>query len=184
MLCQGDAVGLQQLLARSPRVAGDPYASLRALDRLRQLQPDDAGIVRHWMQAMLLSNRPGSVWQWLSGRHDDPAGQLQGDELMLAAQVAQAVGETQVARACYHALTRQFPHSVDVWQKYVEFESPAQHPEGLEAILQDLADGAGNDYGREKALFTLAGYWRRRDPQRAFRLADQAHQLKYRRLGP
>lgn len=183
VLCGGESGGLQQLL-RLPRVAGDPYAGLRALDRLRQLQPDDAGIVRHWMQAMLLSNRPGPVWQWLSGHHDDPAGQLQGDELMLAAQVAQAVGETQVARACYHALTRQFPHSVDVWQKYVEFESPAQHPEGLEAILQDLADGAGNDYGREKALFTLAGYWRRRDPQRAFRLADQAHQLKYRRLGP
>ena len=183
VLCSANAEQLQQLL-RQPRVAADPYASLRCLDRLRQMAPGNVPVLQHWQQAMLRANRPGPVWAVLSARHDDPAGQLHGDELMLVAQVAQAVGQTDTARACYQALTRQFPHSVDVWQKYVEFESPAHHPEALEATLQDLADGAGNDYGREKALFTLASYWRRRDPQRAFVCADQAHELKWRRLGP
>lgn len=183
VLSSAPAAALQALL-RQPRIAADPYARLRCLDRLRELLPADAGVLRHWQEAMLLSNRPGPVWAQLAARYDDPAGQLQGDELMLAAQVAQAVGQTDTARACYQALTRQFPHSVDVWQKYVEFESPAHHPEGLAATLQDLADGAGNEYGREKALFTLASYWRRRDPQRAFVCADQAHALKWRRLGP
>ncbi|MCK9490082.1 MAG: sulfotransferase [Xanthomonadales bacterium] len=178
------SAGALQALLRQPRVAADPYAQLRCLDRLRQLAPGNVPVLQHWQQTMLLANRPGPVWAVLSARHDDPAGQLHGDELMLVAQVAQAVGQTDTARACYQALTRQFPHSVDVWQKYVEFESPGHHPEGLEATLQDLADGAGNDYGREKALFTLASYWRRRDPQRAFVCADHAHELKWRRLGP
>ncbi|WP_368561725.1 sulfotransferase [Pseudoxanthomonas sp. UTMC 1351] len=130
---------------------------------------------------MLLANRPAPVWTethaWAIGETVELAPQL------LAAQVAQVVGEYDEARQRYLDLLQRFPSSVDAWQKYIEFEDgerlPFSHPEQL----QRLHDSAATSYEREKTAFALAHYWKTRQPGRAFELASSAHQLKRRRIG-
>lgn len=166
-------------LAGHPRVARDPYARLRTIDRLYRLAPGDAAVGSHWIRAMLLANRPHPVWE-VVGRWRDI--EDAPDRLMIRAQVAQAVGEDAVARASFLRLLDILPGSVDGWQKYIEFESPARIPGQAAPALRRLLE-TGTAYEREKASFALARLETGGTPGRAFLLAAEGHRLKRRRLG-
>ena len=94
------AHGLRALLAH-PSVRADPFARLRVFDRLHDAMPHDAAIEQAWMQDMLIGNRVAPVWQAMA---DWPAtSTLDLSRLLLAAQVAQALGRHDDARARYAA---------------------------------------------------------------------------------
>lgn len=179
MFALGQASQLQRLF-RHPRVAPDPYARLRILDRLHDVVPDHATIEMAWMQAMLLGNRPTPVWQ--TTRHWSSA-EADLARLLLAAQVAQVMGKTKEARQRYLDMLQRFPGSVDAWQKYIEFERPERLPFSHPDPLERLYCEAISDYEQEKAAFALARYWQERQPGLGFRFASEAHALKRRRTG-
>jgi len=164
-----------------PRAAADPYARLRILDRLHRIDPDDKAVKIAWIQAMLLGNRPHIVWPetrvWPSTAAMDLA------SLLLAAQVAQVIGETDEARQRYLDLLQKFPTSVDVWQKYIEFENPDQLPAEIPVQLVHLMSEAKSEYECEKAGFALAHYWQSHHPGSAYLFAHEAHKLKRQRIG-
>ena len=179
-IAPADPPALEALLRR-PAVRSDRYAHLRAIDRLHQLRPEDPSVLAGWVQAMLLSNRPAAVWavarHWPLRLWDDPAWTL------LAAQVAQVMGEADDARIRYRHLVEQYPGMVDAWQKYLDFEDPARVEAGDLARVEVLFQYAGDPYVREKAAFALAGQCSQQSPGRAFLLASEAHRLKRRRVG-
>lgn len=172
--------GLKALL-QHPLARNDRYAHLRAIDRLHQLMPEDPAILAGWAQAMLLSNRPGPVWavasEWPYGVDSDPSW------VLLAAQVAQVMGESGEARARYRHLIETHPDMVDAWQKYLDFEDPDRLQSADIAQVETLHQNTANSYAREKAAFALAGYHSHKSPGLAFRLASEAHLLKRKRLG-
>lgn len=168
-------------LLQHPLTRNDRYAHLRIIDRLHQLIPEDPAILAGWAQAMLLSNRPGPVWEvaskWPYRADSDPSWTL------LAAQIAQVMGESDEARTRYRHLIETHPHMVDAWQKYLDFEDPDRLPTADIAKVEALHQSTSNSYVREKAAFALAGYHSHQSPGLAFRLASEAHQLKRKRLG-
>ena len=164
------------------KVARDPYARLRVLDRLARELPKNESITHAWMQAMLLANRPGPVWAWLCAQ-DDAVQESPNGMGLIAAQVAQTMGETSEARRRYIDLVKNHPTSVDVWQKYVEFEQHDALPAGCQSTLEHLANHARTSYEQEKLAFTLSRFWKGADPCRAFSLASKAHALKRARTG-
>ncbi|HSX63730.1 MAG TPA: sulfotransferase [Pseudoxanthomonas sp.] len=174
-----------QLLAglRHPRVAADPYARLRILDRLHRMNPDDEPIRAAWIQAMLLGNRPHVVWPETKTWPTTTTTATDLGLLLLAAQVAQALGETDEARQRYSDLLQEFPSSVDVWQKYIEFEEPERLPADTSSQLERLRSSTNSRYEREKIGFSLARYWQFRHPGSAFLFACEAHKLKRLRAG-
>lgn len=177
-----DAADLLGLL-RHPAVRVDRYAHLRVLDRLHALRPDDPQLLAAWAQSMLLSNRPAPVWEvarhWPYRERDvDPAWTL------LAAQVAQVMGEHEEARARYRHLLEAHPGMVDAWQKYLEFERPGRVAAEALARVEAMYRDSPDPYVREKAAFALAACQATQAPGRAFLLAAEAHRLKRARLGP
>lgn len=178
LLHSADARALQAAL-RQPIAQRDRYARLRLLDRLRALLPPDAQLEGAWMQAMLLSNRPGPVHEttrrWPMDRGPDPAWRL------IAAQVAQTMGERDEATARFRGLVDTHPGMIDAWQKFFEFD-PQQPSEAI-AHVQRLHDSASEPYRREKAAFALATVLQRDDPAHAIALLEEAHALKRRRVG-
>lgn len=133
------------------------------------------------MQAMLLANRPEAVWMHISSL---PASgkELDATDRFIAAQTAQATGRRQVAREFYSSLLSDFPDNVDVWQKYIEFESPGKMPADAIGTLQRLHRQASTAYQREKASFSLATLFRPTNPNAAFDYAWEGHRLKKSRI--
>lgn len=172
--------GLEALL-RQPTVSADRYAHLRVLDRLRRLQPGNSELCVAWAQAMLMSNRPVLVWEVAKAWPMD--GSLDAAWILMAAQVAQVVGEREEARLRYRWLVEQHPQWVDAWQKYVEFEAPDQLTEDELAKVRALYSNPPDSYTHEKAAFALAGIISQTEPGKGFLLAEEAHQLKRKRLG-
>lgn len=169
------------LLLRHPAVRVDRFAHLRILDRLHHLRPGDPAILDGWIQSMLLSNRPAPVWDvvrhWPHEPGNNPA------QALIAAQVAQVMGQADEARTRYRCLIKQHPDMVDAWQKYVDFESADRLDEADIAHLEAMLAPTRDAYVREKASFTLASYHEKTSPGRAFLLADEAHRLKRQRIG-
>lgn len=177
----GGAAELVALL-RLPGVQSDRYAHLRILDRLHELMPGDDKVLMGWMQAMLVSNRPSQVWSVVRAWADDST--LDPALALVAAQVAQTVGESGEARTRYRRLLDRYPAMVDAWQKYLDFEAhDAVGADDLEQVTRLFRDPS-SPYNREKAGFALAGYHARSAPGHAFELASEAHRLKRERLGP
>lgn len=174
-----DAVALAAALPH-PRIANDPYARLRALDQLHRLAPHSSETQHHWLQAMLLGNRPQPVWNWF----DDAlqTGTLSDQHLLLAAQVAQVSGARDKARDLYLRRIRDHPMDVDAWQKYAEFDAPHLSPHALADRLRDLLARVPDAYSAEKLQFALSACLLQTDPQQAFALASAAQQLKRKRL--
>ncbi|GGK12427.1 sulfotransferase [Luteimonas terricola] len=180
-LARADPAMLGALLA-DPALRNDPYARLRALDRMHGAAAPNPQVLGAWLQAMLLGNRPQRAWRvtggWPIGAATPP------DVQLLAAQVAQAVGRGDEARARFREVIGRHPHWVDALQKYAEFEAPGAMPDhAVQALERILAAGA-TDYDREKAGFALARAVAPRDPQRAFALAAAAQARKRGRIGP
>lgn len=179
-IATADASALD-LLLRHPRIHSDRYAHLRVLDRLHALQPRNQAVRAGWVQAMLLSNRPAQVWA--VSRHWSYDGEIDPAFALIAAQVAQVMGESAEARGRYRRLLEQQPSMVDAWQKYFDFEEVAAVTDADIAQVESLHRHPSNAYVREKAGFALAGHYARPSPGRAFLLANEAHQLKRERLG-
>ncbi|MNM45743.1 hypothetical protein D3C81_566700 [compost metagenome] len=163
-----------------PRIENDPYARLRAIDRLHQLLPGHQQTQHMWLQLMLMSNRTEPVWDWLQRALRD--GALDGHLLILAAQVAQVSGDREMARTLYLRRIQHQPDDVDAWQKYLE--SSALHaPRASFAVqLEDMLTRAPDAYAAEKLQFALAACLIPTDPERAFSLAATAQNLKKRRI--
>lgn len=180
-LIRGDREALLGVLAE-PSLLHDPYARLRALDRLHGMDSTDPRLLQAWLQAMLLGNRPLRAWQ-VTGTWPCDAATPAGPQL-LAAQVAQAVGRRDEARSRYRELLVRHPRWVDAWQKYVEFEDRDGRPAGTVATLEDILAAGPTDYDREKAGFALSRVLASDEPGRAFQLAASAQARKRLRCGP
>lgn len=172
--------GLRGLLAH-PAVQADPYARLRALDRLHAMQPRDNAVEQAWLQHMLIGNRAQMVWQTMAD-WPTPA-MLDLPRLLLSAQVAQIVGAHDAARLRYGIALERFPDSVDMWQKTIEAGAAGVVPEGAAAALQRRHETADNAYAREKTAFALATLLDKTAPGEAFDWACRAHRLKRQRVG-
>ena len=171
---------LRGLLAH-PAVQADPYARLRALDRLHAALPHDNAVEQAWLQHMLIGNRAEVVWQAMV---DWPApAALDLPRLLLSAQVAQIVGAHDAARQRYGVALERFPESVDVWQKAIEAGAAAVPPEDAAITLRLRHANADDAYAREKIAFTLATLLDSAAPGEAFDWACRAHELKRRRVG-
>lgn len=170
---------LRQALAH-PRFRADPYARLRVVDRSRQLEPDSTEIAHLWMQLMLLSNRPTPVWDALKPLME--SGKLTEDHVLLAAQVAQVIGEKETARTLYQQRLSQYPSDVDALQKYIEFEDPRLRPPQIQAHIEAQLERPTSSYAQEKLLFSLSTYFLHTDPSKAFTFAAEAQRLKRERL--
>ncbi|MBX3602599.1 MAG: sulfotransferase [Rubrivivax sp.] len=166
---------------RTPRVGVDPFAQLLLFDRLRALRPGDANLLATWMPAMLMTNRPAPVHaitrHWPADRGPAPPWRL------IAAQVAQTMGDRDEARRRYQALLAACPDMIDAWQKYFEFESAERLQPDAIARVRTMLAGDADPYVREKAAFALAAATKGTDPLQAFRLATAAHALKRQRQG-
>lgn len=181
LLRSGNVPDIEMALLH-PRVKNDPYACLRAVDRLHRLKPDNPETQHLWQQLMLMSNRPKPVWECLQqallpSTQDD-------HNLLLAAQVAQVLGHREKAQSLYLRQIQQHPDDVDTWQKYVEsgnFHAPRS---ALIAQLEDMLAHAQSPYSLEKLQFALSACLIPTDLDRAFSFAVEAQAQKKQRIPP
>lgn len=179
-LLQSSDAGTISSALLHPRIKNDPYAWLRALDRLLQLQPGNHQAFDRWAQTMLMGNRPAAVWERL--RHAMQAGTLEDRHYLLAAQVAQVMGDRESAQSLFLQRLQMQETDADAWQKYVEFIAPHTPPDDLQSQLLSLLQEADDAYAEEKFRFSLSSTLLHTDPGKAFSWASSAQDLKRQRL--